>query len=73
MRLVFRSLFAVGIGVLFFASLPAEAQKNFNSSKSNTSSVNYPDNLEDCQSAGGTAMIKSTDGFCIMELNVSGR
>ncbi len=72
MSLFFRALLAVGFAALLFSSFHVDAQKNFNSSKSNTSTI-YPINLEDCVAVNGTAMIKGTDGFCIMEINTVGR
>ena len=72
MSLFLRALFSVGLAILLFSSFPVNAIKNFNSSKSNTSSVNYPINLGDCEAAGGTAMLKGEDGFCIMEINTAG-
>ena len=72
MSLFFRAFSSLGFAVLLFSSFPLGAQKNFNSAKSNTSSVDYPANLIDCEAVGGTAMIKGTDGFCIMEINTAG-
>lgn len=71
MSLFFRAFLAVGFAALLFSSFDVDALKNYNSSISNTSPM-YPINSGDCEAAGGTTMIKGTDGFCIMEINTVG-
>jgi hypothetical protein len=71
MSIFFKACISLGFTILLFSSIPVNAVENYNSSRSNTS-TGYPDTLDACEAAGGTSMIKGSDGFCIMEINTAG-